>query len=424
MSTNNKLAWRSLWRNKRRTLITVSSVLLAVMLALFMRSMQIGSYEMMIQGGVSQVGYMQLQDTGFWENKSIDQAFVYNDKLKKIIKDDERIKLSIPHLESAALASSGTRSKVVMTIGTLPAEEDQVNHLKSKMIYGDYLSEKDMGVLVAQELAEYLQIITYDTIIKSGDTSINIKMLNDTLVLLGQGYQGVSAFGKFPVRGILKFGMPEMNKTFIYTSLYNQQLTFSPYIPGLVTQVLLWTKDGKHLDEVSASISQSAGKSMTVMQWRDMLKTMMQEIQSDNVSGIIMLAILYIIIAFGIFGTVMMMTEERRREFAVMVAVGMRRSRLMRILATESLIVGMLGVLIGCILMLPVLIYLNINPVPLSGPMAEMMVMFNLKPVLPFSIEPKIFLNQGLAIFIITLISGFYPVIFSLRFKLLKSLQR
>lgn len=424
MSTNNKLAWRSLWRNKRRTLITVSSVLLAVMLALFMRSMQIGSYEMMIRGGVSQVGYMQLQDTGYWENKSIDHAFVYSTKRKRLIKNQEDISLSIPHLESAALASSGNRSKVVMTIGTLPEEEDQINHLKNKLIYGKYLSEKDNGVLVAQELAEYLQVITYDTVIKAGDTNINIRMLNDTLVLLGQGYQGVSAFGKFPVRGILKFGMPEMNKSFIYTSLHNQQRTFSPYIPDLVTQVLIWTDKPKKLDEITASIEQSAGAGMTVMQWKDMLKTMMQEIKSDNVSGIIMLAILYIIIAFGIFGTVMMMTEERRREFAVMVAVGMRRFRLLRILATESLFVGMMGVVLGCLLMFPVLLYLHMNPIPLTGSMAEMMEMFNLEPVLPFSIDSAIFLNQGLAIFIITLIAGLYPVFFSLKFKLLKSLQR
>ncbi len=424
MNTTIKLAWRNLWRNKRRTIITVTSVFLAVILALFMRSMQIGSYEMMIQGGVSQVGYLQIQDTGYWNNKSIDHAFVYSDQLHQMVTKHPEIDLSIPHLESAALASSGKRSKVVICIGTPPSLENKANTLKNKLIHGNYLSEKDEGLLVAEKLAEYLQLITYDTVIQGGDTAINLRMLNDTLVLLGQGYQGVSAFGKYPVRGILHFGMPEMNNSFIYTSLYNQQLTFSPYVPDLVTQVLLWTSDPDKMQALKSELQSDLKSDMTVMDWKEMLKTMMQEIQSDNISGIIMLAILYIIIAFGIFGTIMMMTVERKREFGVMVAVGMRRGRLMRMLGTESLIIGMLGVVIGIVLSIPLLYYLNLNPIPLTGSMAEMMIEYNMKPVLPFSLKPQIFLNQGLAIFIITVISGIYPLVFALRFKLLNALER
>jgi len=72
-----KIAWRNLWRNRRRTILTASAVVLALFLALIMRSMQFGSYEQMIQAGVNQVGDLQVHDTGYWANQSIDRAFYY-----------------------------------------------------------------------------------------------------------------------------------------------------------------------------------------------------------------------------------------------------------------------------------------------------------------------------------------------------------
>ena len=128
-------------------------------------------------------------------------------------------------------------------------------------------------------------------------------------------------------------------------------------------------------------------------------------------AAIIMIAILYVIIGFGIFGTVMMMTLERRREFGVLIAVGMKRARLALMTATESLMLSLLGVLAGTMIATPVLIMLYYNPIRLSGEAAEVMLEFGFEPLLPFSLDPAIFLSQTLAVLAIALISTSYPVL-------------
>ena len=85
MKTLFKIAWRNLWRNKKRSLITIVSIFMAVLLSIFMRSLQVGSYGNMTKAGISQVGYMQVQGKGFWENQNINKAIKYSNELKETI---------------------------------------------------------------------------------------------------------------------------------------------------------------------------------------------------------------------------------------------------------------------------------------------------------------------------------------------------
>ncbi|MGB5872863.1 MAG: ABC transporter permease, partial [Bacteroidota bacterium] len=102
-----QLAWRNIWRNKRRTLISISSVFFAVVLALLMRSMQLGSYEYMIQNAVKlSTGYVQVHAEGYWDKRSIDLSFPYNESLRKTLSSVENVTELIPRLQSFALAAS------------------------------------------------------------------------------------------------------------------------------------------------------------------------------------------------------------------------------------------------------------------------------------------------------------------------------
>ena len=105
-----KLAWRNMWRSRRRTLITISSIFFAVIFAIIMRVMIIGVFDKMIADTVSMsCGYLQIHHTGYWENKSVDSTFEENPKLTTILNNEKEIIAWTPHLESFALASSGER---------------------------------------------------------------------------------------------------------------------------------------------------------------------------------------------------------------------------------------------------------------------------------------------------------------------------
>ncbi|MBI9039097.1 MAG: ABC transporter permease [Bacteroidales bacterium] len=406
MDTIIKIAWRDLWRNKKRTFITMGSIMLAVFLAMFMRSMQIGSYNNMILAGVTEVGYLQVHDSGYWNNKSINKSFVYTKNLKKKIESVENVSNLIPRLESFALGSFGNQTKGIFLIGTNPEIEDQQTHLSRKIVKGRYLKKDDTGILLAEKLAKFLKAD-----------------VNDTIVILGQGYQGVTAAGKYEVVGILKFLAQEQDNKMVYTSLSNAQNMISPYVPDILSSLSIMLDNPNKMVKTQAELQKTLGNNYEVITWRTVLSEMVQTIQGDNAGGIIMLLILYIVVGFGIFGTVLMMTLERRREFAVMVSVGMRRGKLSFVILIETLVIGFLGVICGIIISLPFLIYLHINPIPVSGEIADMMIQYNMVPAIPFSLQGYIFLNQGFTVLILALIASLYPIFIINRFKVLNALR-
>src|SRR5690242_6707508 len=112
MKQISKLAWRNLWRNKRRTMITLASVFMAVILAIAIRSFQKGVYGNMISNSVRfSTGYIQLHSKGYWDDKSINNSFVPDSSLMRGIKNNANVSLTVPRIESYALASSGPHTK-------------------------------------------------------------------------------------------------------------------------------------------------------------------------------------------------------------------------------------------------------------------------------------------------------------------------
>jgi ABC-type antimicrobial peptide transport system permease subunit len=136
-----------------------------------------------------------------------------------------------------------------------------------------------------------------------------------------------------------------------------------------------------------------------------------------------MKAILYIVIAFGIFGTIMMMIAERRREFGVMISIGMQKQKLAVILFFETLFIGLIGILSGIAVSLPLLFIQARNPIPLSGNTAKLMEDFGFEPYMFFSTAFEVFWQQAVSVFILTLLIGIYPVVASLRIKAIKALH-
>lgn len=406
METLFIIAWRSLWRNKRRTLITTASVFLAVFLALFMRSMQIGSYEMMINSAVNEVGHLQLHDSGYWDSKSINDSFIYNESLKQKIESHKNINRLTPKLETFALGSYGEMTKGFMLQGIVPGIEDSRKNISNKLVEGRFLFDNDEGIVLAEGLARFFNI-----------------GINDSLVFIGQGYQGISALGIFKVVGIVKYPIPKLNNFIAYMSLSKVQEVFAPYHPNLISSLVIDLKNSTDLEKEVKDIHDLMGPKYELMSWSTMLPEIIQQIEGDNIGGIIMLSILYLIVAFGIFGTVLMMTMERRKEFAIMIAVGMHRRKLAIVVCTETIMIGLMGVISGIMVCFPFLNYLHHNPIPLTGEMADMMLEFNIEPIIPFSLETFIFTNQGMTILTLATLAALYPIVFVIRFKILKAMR-
>jgi len=403
MLTILKLAWRNIWRNKRRTTITIASIMFALFFAIIMRAFQIGSYVKMKQNAVeSYSGYFQVHKKGYWNDKNINAVFgMPEDSIEKLA-ENPKIKVIIPRLESFSLASSGTISKGVVVMGIDPEKENEMTKIKTYLKEGSFINSTDNSILVASDLAKFL----------------NVKV-NDTLVLYSSGYHGSTAAGLFPVKGILKLPMPEMNNSTLYMPIIAAQNFFSTenQYTGLIFD--LYSINDAPIVEQTISKQLNLNK-YEIIDWQVMNKDLLQMIASDNAGGIIMIAILYLVIAFGIFGTVLMMTSERIREFSVMIAIGMQKAKLIWVVIWELVLIIFIAVFAGILLSLPVLIYFYYNPIQFTGEAVQAMKNFNFEPVMPVAINIQLFVNQAIAIILISMLAMMYPM---LKIKILKVVQ-
>jgi ABC-type lipoprotein release transport system permease subunit len=404
---NIRIAWRNIWRNKKRTLITVSSVTLAVVLSVFTRSFQEGTYAKMIENAIGNyTGYVQVHQKDYWDDKTIDNGIVITDTLIKEIlsvKDVDGVNL---RLEGFSLASHGNKTKGALVMGVEPQKADSMLKLSNKLIAGSYIKKDDSAIIMGAKLAQYLNLT-----------------VGDTLVLLGQGHWGQSAIGAFPVKGIVKMPTPDIDRQIVLMPLSLAQ-DFYSFQDGVTTLVVRFKNSDETYHITDAINARIDTKRYLAMPWQEMSPEMLQQIQSDRVGGIFMIAILYMVIAFGVFGTVLMMTEERKKEFAVMVAIGMQKTKLILISLYEAVLMNSVGILLGIALVIPLIVYFNIPPIQMTGEAAESIEKLGVEPVLPTILEFSIFLNNIIVILIITAVAAVYPSISILRMKVIKALRR
>ena len=392
------VAWRNIWRNKRRTLITAASIFFAIFFALIMRSIQIGTFGKMTEDAVtSYTGHIQIHKNGFWEKRIINNVFERDEVLEAKIKSHKTVDFIVPKIESFALASVGARTKGCMVTGIDPEKENEMVNIKSKITSGKFFTEQnDKGAILGDKLAGFL----------------NLKV-NDTLVMIGQGYHAISAAGKYPIRAIVHFPSPELNRNLVYITLPEAQEFYST--GDRLTSLSVLLKNNKDITEIKDYISQISGdKDYEIMDWSELLIELKQLIDSKKASTYVMLGILYMIVGFGVFGTVVMMTAERWREFGLLTAIGMNKLKLRLTVFIETIFIGFIGIAAGFIVSLPLLYKIKTNPIVLTGEAAKTYEEMGFEPILTTSLNPDFMITQILIVGIIILIAVSYPI-FKLR---------
>ncbi len=458
MKEEFRLAWRNLWRNRRRTVITAASVFFAVFFTVITRSLQLGSYDHMINNIIqSFTGHLQVQHIKYHDDPLIDNSFAYNDSLISAISAIEKVVSVTPHIESFTLASNGPQTKGVAVIGIDPAREkhfsdpeaklvryritgeavegmktgelpekvlekveknigrsyssaarielelgltdEEKNHCLSQILkYSEfkngYLSPDDKGILLADKLAGFL---------RAG--------IGDSIILMGQGYHGVSATGIFPVRGIIKLPSPGLDSRLVIMTIPAAQQLFDA--DGKITSLVINLKDRsgrtitKARNKINALLPDTNTSART---WYELNEVLYQQMRGDSQSGKLMLLILYFIIFFGIFGTVLMMISERRREFGVLVAIGMRKGKLKRIVIIEMVMLGIIGLITGLLAGTPLITYFNHNPVIIKGDLGKMMEDWGYDAMMPTAPVGSYFYWQVVIVILMILLAAIYPL--------------
>ena len=403
-----KIAWRNIYRNKKRSLITITSIFAALFLIILMRALQFGFYDKLIETVVeSYAGYVEVHADGFWDNQNLDNSMEVDQRLINDIKSVEGVDNIVQRLQTFSLISMGNKTKGGVINGINISDEQKITDWNKKMISGTFKIGKN-EIIIGKGIAEYFDIKE-----------------NDTLILYGQGYRGMMAAGKYPVKGVIDLKNPDLNKLGVFMNIE----TARNYVSSdeISTHIIVDKKQYYDEEKIANDLTQVLSKDYEIMTWKETLPEIEQTITADNAGGLIMAFILYIIVVFGMFGTVLMMTEERKYEFGVLISLGMSRARLFGIIFIETIILSMIGVFIAIIITYPITFYYNLNPIDMAILMGEgadqMMEEMGFSPIAPMSIEWDIPLTHALVIFISSLLISIYPAIKISKLNPVKSMK-
>ena len=403
-----KIAWRNIYRNKKRSLITITSIFAALFLIIFMRALQFGFYDNLIKTVVeSYAGYVEVHAKGFWDNQNLENSMVVDNELIKNIESVNGVENTVERLQSFSLISTGEKTRGGVINGVVIEDEQKITDWNKNIIDGSFQLERN-EIIIAKGIAEYFDL-----------------QIGDSLILYGQGYRGMMAAGKYPVKGIIDLKNPNLNKLGIFMTLESARDYVSS--DNISTHIIIDKRQYYSEDEILIDLENILSSDYEVMTWKETLPEIEQTITADSAGGLIMAFILYIIVVFGMFGTVLMMTEERKYEFGVLISIGMSRIRLFSIILVETVILSMIGVVLAILVTYPISYYFYLNPiniVTLMGEGADVMIEeFGFDPVVPFSISLDIPFSHALIIFTFSLLISVYPAIRIFRLNPVKSMK-
>lgn len=402
-----RLAYRNIWRNKRRTAITLMSVFFAVILSTLMMSMKEGMYARMMNSMVGAFGgYVQVQSEDYLPDRSLDDALPLTDELEAIINGTARVSGHVPRIESFALSASDETTKGAMVVGIDPERETAYTDMAERISEGAYLATDDRAVLIGAGLAKYLKL-----------------GVGDTIVLMGMGYQGSTAAGKYPVKGLVKFGSPELSKQLVIMPLREAQWFFGAQ--DMVTNIVVLIDNPDHAKRITADLGKTLPNGLVAKDWEILMPDLKNMIETDRVEGYVFMFILYLVISFGIFGTMLMMLAERMHEFGVLVAVGMKRWRLAVVFWLEVVMLSLLGAVLGIIGAIPVCGWFYFFPITFGDgeEFAKMFEEYGMEPVMQSTLEPMVFVTQAALVATITSLIALYPMMRLLRLKAIEAMR-
>ena len=339
-----RLAWRSIWRNKRRTLITVGSIAFGLTIAVFFISLGEGMYGQLIDQAVRiQAGHVTLEHPEYGAAPAVDLYIRPSPEFRAEVESWPEVEITKLIVLGQSIAKSGSGNVAAAIMGVEPRVERTTSAVARNMEAGEYLREGDARrVVIGAKMAERLNL------------KVGKKMVLSTNDVNGDLVEELCR-----VKGIFRTGSEEIDAYFIQVPLsFARRLYRLPEGGATQMGVILRNADDqgrvlraihKKVDRpVAASRERAAGgREMVALPWQEVMPEMASWIRMDMGFNYVFQAILIFLILFTIFNTILMSVLERRREFAMLLALGTEPAHLRRQVFVESLFLGLVGCVIG-----------------------------------------------------------------------------
>jgi ABC-type lipoprotein release transport system permease subunit len=394
-----QLAWRNLWRNPRRTGLTAAAGVFAVALSLYTMAIAAGTHERWIEQVIRLYpGHLELSTLGYRENRTLDYGLTLDGDQRRVLDSVPGLEGWTARLEAWALAlpdRDDAEGRAAWLLGVDPSQEAELSSLGERLREQNLLTESWRSeVVLGETLARNLGVEP-----------------GDSVILLSGDYYGSQSADRFRVVGNFGVGDPRFDGYAVI--LHIERLRSFVEFPGGISHVAFFSDDGRRAEAIRGQLRMNfVPTDYEVLTWPELIPEVVQFMILDDVGAYVSLSVVILVVAFGLLNTILMSVYERVREFGVMRAVGVRPARIFALVMIESVMVSLIGLSIGYLISVPVLLWLEGNPVPMPGEAVRgMMELYRLDPVMMFRLTATHLWGMAVVLIGVAILAALPPAI-------------
>ncbi len=398
-----RIGRRNLGRNRRRTVIAAAGLALGYFAVVLMNGLMSGMTAEMIENGTSfLMGQLQVHDRDYLPQRSIYETIggregVDVQAMLRLLTADPVIEAAAPRVYAGGLVSSGEATTAGMLVGVDPEREPRVSRLFLGIVRGTPPRREENTILIGEEMARQLGVD-----------------VGDEVVLVVPAADGSLGNDLFVVSGVFRSGLAELDALYAMLPIESLQLLVA-LEPGRVHEIAASSTDPWRAREAAARLQQpiaALSAAAIIQPWMELRPEMLDYARLAKGWSFVVIVIVFAIAIFGVANTLLLSTFERRREFAVVMAIGATPGAVVRTVVFEALVLGGISLLAGALLAVPVLLWWH-NAPPDLGWLYGDFTMFGalIRPVLRVEYEAMSAIWAGAALLLTAVLAALYPAL-------------
>lgn len=326
------IAWRNIWRNKKRSLVLLTAIALGLCGGVFSTGVSVGMAEAMVNTAIDRyLGHVEIHTKTFKANPVVNDFIPDGDSIAVSLKSTKGVIGVSARTVLEGMASSTVTNTGAQIVGINPSDESMVTTNARRLITGEYLNEGSrLPVVIGKKLSEKLDL-----------------RLRSKLVLSFAGRDGSIIYGSFRVAGIFE----TESTAFDGSTLFVRRSDLAALMGGvpLVHEIAARMQNAELVPQVLASVRRSL-PDLAVDSWKDLAPDLKFMAEVTDLYMLFFVGIVLFGLLFGITNTMLMSVLERVREFGVLMAIGMKRKRVFWLVMLETVFLSLTGAIVGIVI--------------------------------------------------------------------------
>lgn len=398
------IGWRNLWRNKRRSLVVISSIALGIFAMLFSMGIMNGMNNQMVENTIStSLGHISIHRKGFQDDMKLQNSFVPSKEIQRTLGDFPD---HSPRLKLEGMIRSSEASRGILIMGIEPEKEKSVTQIFDYTLGENaWLSDSvSHDILISKTLADKLDLL-----------------VGDKVVVMFQDVEKEMVGVAFRVKGLYQSPIDSFDKYVVFTGIDAlQKLTG---MGERISEITVHTGHRNKVDAAAARIRSSvADPDIEILTWKDMAPNLLSAVQLFDNMMYVFFSIIFVTVIFSVANTLIMAIMERFHEIGVMKSIGTRPLWIAAMVLFEAVNLGFVGLLAGSVLGMVVTFLFSLNGIDFSLYM-ESVRLWGTGYIIYPTLKSADIIVCSLVVFVTTIIAAVYPAVKAARIKPLDALH-